>query len=226
MTSTVLLVVAKSPEPGLAKTRLTPVVSEQVAAEIAAASLLDTLAAVYVVSDVAACVAWTGALDRAVRSTEVADALARVTVVPQRGEGLGARLAGAHADVAEAFPGTPVLQIGMDTPQVTSSLLAGAVAPLHRPGGPDAVLGPAADGGWWALGLRDPCAAELVRTVPMSRGDTGALTLRALRSADLRVEALPELVDVDTMDDAELVAAEIPFSRFAGAVHATVGDAP
>ena len=42
------------------------------------------------------------------------------------------------------------------------------------------MLGPAEDGGWWVLGLRDPLRARALRDVPMSRGDTAARTLAAL----------------------------------------------
>ena len=105
----------------------------------------------------------------------------------------------------------------MDTPQVEPDLLGEAAAPLHR-GRLDAVLGPAADGGWWALGLRDPRAAAAVADVPTSRADTGERTLRALRAAGLRVGLLPELTDVDTFADAVAVAAAAPWTRFATAV--------
>jgi len=111
---------------------------------------------------------------------------------------------------ARGWPGEPVLQIGMDTPQVTPALLTGAAAQLTDV---DAVLGRATDGGWWALGLRDPRAAEVLRRVPMSQADTGDLTYVAL--ARLRVGHLPILSDVDTMADAHRVAAQAPHGRFA-----------
>jgi hypothetical protein len=108
-----------------------------------------------------------------------------------------------------------VLQIGMDTPQVHGALFDDAAAALR---GTDAVLGPAADGGWWGLGLHDPRHARVLLDVPMSTPDTGELTLRALRAAGLRVGMLPELSDVDTMADAARVVGEVPGSRFAVAV--------
>ncbi|MDT7600215.1 MAG: uncharacterized protein QOK26_2292, partial [Pseudonocardiales bacterium] len=93
-------------------------------------------------------------------------------------------------------------------------------APLSAAVGPDAVLGPAADGGWWALGLRDPRAAKAIASVPTSRPDTGEATLRALRAAGLSVAVLPELRDVDTAEDALAVAAAGAGRRFSAEVAA------
>jgi glycosyltransferase A (GT-A) superfamily protein (DUF2064 family) len=106
----------------------------------------------------------------------------------------------------------PVLQVGMDTPQVSRPLLAGALDRLREA---DAVLGPATDGGWWALGLRRPTDARVLRSIPMSQPDTGQRTLSALLDVGLQVELLPTLSDVDTMADAVTVASLAPASRFA-----------
>lgn len=209
---TCLLVVAKAPVPGLAKTRLCPPATPREAAEIAAAALLDTLDAVLAVKDVTPVVAFTGDLRRAAARTELTKALARTTVIRQRGDDFGERLANAHKDVAHLGP---VLQIGMDTPQVTPQLLVGGLDRLHDL---DAVLGYAADGGWWALGLRDPREADVLRNVPMSRSDTGDRTYGAL--GHLRTGHLPVLSDVDTMADAVQVAGTMTSGRFARLVGA------
>lgn len=212
----VLLVIAKAPVAGLAKTRLAPAVGARGAAQLAAAALLDTLEAVFAVPDTLPVVAMTGEPASAERAGELAAALSRCTVVPQRGDDFGERLATAHADVARWFPGLPVLQIGMDTPQLRPEVLTGALVRLLEPGA-EAVLGPATDGGWWGLGLRRPTDAHVLRSVPMSRADTGTRTLFALRNIGLRVRKLPTLSDVDTMADASRVAELAPESRFAHA---------
>lgn len=202
-----LLVLAKSPRPGRTKTRLCPPCTPGQAAELAGAALADTLDAVRRSDVYRRVLALDGLL------TGVPPGIA---VIRQRGVGLGERIAAGFADAAAGGPAT-ILQIGMDTPQVTADLLDGCVATLQRPG-TDAALGLAEDGGWWALGLRDPARARLVADVPMSTADTGELTLAALRSAGLRVALLPPLRDVDRWADAMAVAALAPGTRFAAAV--------
>lgn len=210
-----VVVLAKSPVPGRVKTRLCPPATPEQAADIAAAALVDTLTAAAAVPRAQVVVALAGALSDAARATDVAAALAGHHVVAQRGVALGARIAAAHADVATLLPGRASLQVGMDTPQIDAPLLARCAGLL---GSADAVLGPAADGGWWLLGLRDPRAAELIAHVPTSRPDTGAATLAALRAGGLRVARAPELSDVDTVADAHDVAALAPHTAFAAAV--------
>lgn len=213
--SGVVLVIAKAPVAGLAKTRLCPPATPRQAAGIAAAALLDTLEAVAAVPSVRPVLAYTGRFADAEAAPRIRAALAGWNLLPQRGDSFGERLANAHTDTATLFPGQPVLQIGMDTPQVGPGRLEAA---LHGLGTADAVLGMAADGGWWALGLCDPVHAIVLRGVPMSTPDTGRLTRLALTGRGLRVADLPVLSDVDTWQDALAVAESVPDSHFAGAV--------
>lgn len=80
----------------------------------------------------------------------------------------------------------------------------------------DALLGRATDGGWWALGLRDPAHADVLTDVPMSTSETSEHTSLALQARGVHVADLPSLSDVDTMADARRIAPGIPDSRFAG----------
>ncbi len=194
-----LLVVAKAPEPGRAKTRLAATVGDRLAAEIAAAALLDTLDAAAAAPVATRVVALTGDLDAAAGATEIRQRLESFTVIPQRGDDFADRLANAHADAADGYP---VLQIGMDTPQVSAELLAGCAQQLLAT---PAVLGLACDGGWWVLGVGKPALAECLRGVPMSQADTGELTLRALRANGIDVTPVQRLADVDVVDDVAVV---------------------
>ncbi|QUR66292.1 TIGR04282 family arsenosugar biosynthesis glycosyltransferase [Mycobacterium spongiae] len=210
-----VLVVAKAPEPGLAKTRLAAAVGEQVAADIAAAALLDTLDAVAAAPVTARVVALTGDLDSAACAPEIRRRLQCFTVVGQRGDSFADRLANAHADAAD---GNPVLQIGMDTPQVTPELLAECASRLLTA---PALLGLACDGGWWVLGVRTAAMAECLRTVPMSQPDTGRLTLKALSDRGIDVSTVQILADFDRVGDlAGVRDACHPESRFARATWA------
>lgn len=199
-----LLVVAKAPVVGLAKTRLAPAFGADGAAELAAAALLDTLVAVRRAEVGARIVALTGDLSEARRADEIIRLLEDFTVIPQRGEGFAERLSMAHAE-AGSLAGTPVLQIGMDTPQVSPEVLSDAASSLADEG-VDAVFGPAVDGGWWALGLSDPRTASALEGVAMSRPDTGRRTLDALADRGLVAVHLPELADVDSAEDVWSVA--------------------
>ena len=207
------LIVAKAPVPGLAKTRLAAALGDRVAADIAAAALLDTLDAVADTPLAAKVVAMTGDLASACQSEAIRERLSGFTVVEQRGDSFADRLANAHADAASAAGPMPVLQIGMDTPQVTAELLTRCARALL---GAHAVVGPARDGGWWLLGVADAATAECLRLVPMSRPDTGALTYAALLQTGSPVTVLEELADVDTVADISVVRADCrPSGRFA-----------
>ena len=203
-----VLVVAKAPEVGRVKTRLGTAIGMERAADVAAAALLDTLAAATAAVGAGQChLSLDGDLDRAVRGPELREALTGWTVHPQRRGDFGARLAAAHAHV----PG-PVIQVGMDTPQLTPHLLLASAAGLDVH---DAVLGPAEDGGWWVLALRDPARASVLRDVRMSTPTTGADTRAALTRVGLDVGTTATLRDVDQVADADAVARLVPGSRFA-----------
>jgi uncharacterized protein len=203
-----LVVIAKSPLPGRVKTRLCPPYSLAEAAMLAEAALQDTLAAVEATPAAARTIALEGPIGSWLPPA--------FSVMPQRGDGLDQRLAAAFYD-AQLHSDLPVLLVGMDTPQLSPELLSRCGAPLLAPGGPDAVLGMATDGGWWALGLRR-ARSSLLHGVPMSTSGTGAAQLERLQSAGLRIQLLPELTDVDDAASADEVARLAPDSRFACAL--------
>ncbi|MCU1420380.1 MAG: glycosyltransferase [Microbacteriaceae bacterium] len=198
-TAPTIIVIAKETIPGRVKTRLHPAVTLEQAAELAAAAVADTLAVASSVPASRRVLLFDG--DIAPAGSD------HFEVVDQVGGGLDERL-------AAAFDGCtgPTVLVGMDTPQLTADLLAPVTT--DWPDDVDAWLGFANDGGFWLLALRDP-RGDLIRGVPMSRDHTGAIQLDRLLDAGLRVRLLPELVDVDTIDDAREVAASAPHTLFA-----------
>jgi glycosyltransferase A (GT-A) superfamily protein (DUF2064 family) len=210
----VALVVAKAPVPGAVKTRLGREIGMERAARLAAAALLDTFESCAAAFGVERChLALAGRLADSVAPEELARRARGWTVHPQRGATFAARLRHAHQDAAAR--GAAVVQIGMDTPQVRPAELRRAARQLVRTS--SAVLGPAADGGWWLLGVGDPALVGHLDGVPMSTSATGALTTTALRRAGATVATAAVLRDVDTAADAEAVAGQAPRTRFARA---------
>ncbi|WP_327267770.1 DUF2064 domain-containing protein [Streptomyces sp. NBC_01218] len=200
---TTLLVLAKEPVPGRVKTRLTPPFTPEEAAELAAASLADTLGTVLLLPAARRVLVLEGGPGPWLPPG--------IEVVPQGAGGLDERL-------AQAFGGCdgPTLLLGMDTPQIEPAHLAPALAPDgwdHC----DAWFGEAEDGGFWALGLASPDPG-LLRGVPMSVPETGAVQRARLLDAGLTVRELPRLRDVDTAEDAVAVAALAPHGGFAAAL--------
>lgn len=197
-----LIVLAKEPLAGRVKTRLVPPLTYAAAAELAAAALSDTLLVVDRVPARERVLAFDG------------DAAgwrpSGWRHVAQPGGGLDGRIAAAFDSVGTG----PAVLVGMDTPQLRPTDLAG-----FDPSRYDACLGPAADGGYWTIGFADARnAAAAIRGVPMSSADTGAVQLRRLQEQGMRVQILDTLVDVDTIDAAAAVAELAPHTVFAAAL--------
>jgi glycosyltransferase A (GT-A) superfamily protein (DUF2064 family) len=197
-----VIVIAKRPVAGRVKTRLVPPLTAQQAADVAAGALADTLATVAALPAERHRLAFDG--DPAGWTPPGWEVRAQVA------GGLDRRLVAAFDP-----PGTgPAVLVGMDTPQLRVTQLA-----AFDPSRYDACLGRAHDGGYWAIGLRDPrLARAAILGVAMSTADTGAQQLARLHGLGLRVQLLDELTDVDTIDTAREVAALVPGSAFARAL--------
>lgn len=203
MTRPTLALIAKAPVAGRSKTRLCPPCSPEQAAALAEAALRDTTAAMAAVDGADLLVALDG---------EPGDWLSpKFEVVAQRPGNLGDRLAGVFEDCSG-----PALVIGMDAPQVTPRLLNDALTLLGR-SDLAGVLGPAADGGFWAIGFRRAVPGAF-DGVPMSVDETWAAQRRRLSELGLAIAELPELRDVDTWEDALAVAREPSVEHFAKAM--------
>ena len=193
LTTRSLVVLAKQPLPGKSKTRLQAGFTDSEAAQLAAAALDDTLAVVRQARVEQRVLAFEGDATGYDRGGFV--------VVPQPQGSMTDRLTAAMAATRDS---NPTLLIGMDTPQVTPSLLEADFT------GVDALLGLSDDGGYWAIGLCDVDPGPVFDELPMSTSATGAAQLARLLDLGLRVRLLPPLRDVDLPGDAEAVAYAFP----------------
>lgn len=179
-------VFAKPPRPGEVKTRLGSHLGHPAAAALASAFLLDTAEGLEAIPGIEPMLATTGEMDDAYTSS-----FARTL---WQGDGpLGARI---ERVLRAANPAGPAIAIGADSPGLPPALLRAAREALARA---DAVIGPAADGGFYLLGLRR-CEEGLLADLPWSDPQTFARTLERLRTRG-RVEVLPPWFDVDTAAD-------------------------
>ena len=194
-------VIAKAPQPGRSKTRLCPPLTPAQAAVLAEAALRDTLAEVAAIEGARKVILLDGHAGPWLPDD--------FEVLGQAGGGLDERLANAFADLAG-----PALIIAMDTPQVRRQTLQTG---LERLADSPAVLGPTADGGYWAVGLQRPDPRALLG-VPMSTPHTLRAQRTRLLELGLRVAELERLRDVDTFLDAVDVAASTPSGMFAAAL--------
>lgn len=198
------IVIAKEPRPGRVKTRLCPPCTPEQAAGLARAALADTLRATARLGVRRRILALDGA-----PGPWLPDGF---ETAGQRGDGLGERLEHAFGLV----DGGPALLVGMDTPQIDAPLLRSSLEALAEDE-VDAVLGPAADGGYWAIGFRRPLWGAF-DGVPMSSPLTFDAQLARLDELGLRARLLTELRDVDEIEDAIAVAATAPATLFAAAM--------
>lgn len=116
--------------------------------------------------------------------------------LPQSAGGLGERMRAAFGD-AFAAGFTRVVIIGSDLPELSADLLRRAFREL---GSAPAVIGPARDGGYYLLGLRE-MIESVFDELPWSTDAVFPATLARLRDAGASPVILPTLADVDTAAD-------------------------
>lgn len=195
-----LLIFAKEPRPGMAKTRLAADLGSDAADSLYRAFLADTARrASHVHRRLGAHVRWVctpSAPDfRAALESLAPGATSDSSFIAFPDEGLTAQqdnqLRWARA---EAFG--QVLITGTDTPHVGAGALINAFEQLDDT---DVVLGPAGDGGYYMLGLR--AGWDLIAGLDMRSPTVLDDAVAAARGRGLSVELAPPHTDIDTAED-------------------------
>jgi uncharacterized protein len=210
MSNPAIIVMAKAPRRGEAKTRLTPPLTSEEAASLAACLFADTVAlALRVAAAVFVAYAPTDGrapLEESLRAALDEGSLGKLLWLKQRGEDLGKRLDGVVERAAARGVG-PLLLVGADSPTIQPAFLDTGLEGLAR-GRADVALGPTEDGGYYAVGVRRP-APGLFDSVEWSTPRAYAQTARNASRLNLRLLELPPWYDVDTPADLARLRAEL-----------------
>lgn len=190
-----LIVFAKLPVPGRVKTRLTPPLTPEEAAELYRCMLLDTLAKVRSLPQVQRFLFFQ---DEPAAFPYFQGIAPDFVLLPQQGCDLGARMAGAFREILSRGHQRVVI-VGTDAPDLPVDYLHQAFRALAEES-VDVVFGPSADGGYYLLALKavPDC---LFAGIAWSTGTVLAESLTRAEEAGLRVRLLPEWHDVDTPTD-------------------------
>ena len=192
--SCAIVVMAKAPRAGFAKTRLVPALGADGAAALAE-QLLDHAVAqarAAALGPVRLCVTPDAAHPAFVRL----GAAPGVELVLQGDGDLGARMHRAFVQALQPPVGRALL-IGSDVPALDATVLRCAASALDEH---DAVFVPALDGGYALVGLRRPCAV-LFGDMIWSTATVMAHTRHRLAAAGLRHAELEPLADIDEPAD-------------------------
>jgi len=201
-----LTVMAKAPRPGTVKTRLSPPLTAEQATGLSVCFLRDT-------AENLAAVAAEARADGLIAYTPAGDAAAFDGILPgefeliaQRGDGFGERLLGVAEDVL-ACGFASVCLIDGDSPTAPREAYEQTVAELAR-AGDRIVLGPAADGGYYLIGMKR-AHREVFAGISWSTDAVFAQTLERAGAAGLEVVELPLWYDVDDRATLDILRAEL-----------------
>lgn len=192
-----IIVFAKAPVPGLAKTRLIPQLGADGAAQLASRLLQHTLTE--------ARAANVGKVELCVTPAAHSECWSGVVIPPDvdvsdQGEGdLGERLARAASRGLASRP--YILLVGADCPELTRERLRAAAKSLRAS---DVVIFPASDGGYTLLGLRRT-DSSLFDDVPWSTAAVAAMTAERVRKLGWSLHFGKTLHDIDVPADLDHV---------------------
>jgi len=125
---------------------------------------------------------------------------------PQAGDDLGDRMENAFEHVFSEGAEDALL-IGSDIPGLTAGVMVEAFAALLKN---EAVIGPAGDGGYYLIGFKKGSFEPIIfHDMIWSTKTVFRETMDRLHDASLKVHVLPELTDVDTVEDLKTLMSQV-----------------
>lgn len=206
--ATTLVIFARFPVPGRVKTRLATAIGAERACQLYAAFLTDLVQRLRASCD-RRLLAYTPDSPEAVEffRNQASDDFG---LWPQPEGSLGERLN--RCFETHLSPTDRVIVIGSDAPTLPPRFIAEAVAALADT---DAVLGPATDGGYFLVGLRQPCP-QLFSGIDWGGARVLEQTVQRVQAAGLDLHLLPPWYDVDAPDDLQTLRGHLAACRAAG----------
>lgn len=200
-----LAIIAKTPEPGRSKTRLSPPLTPEGCAGISAAfigDLSETIDQLSETTSIRGVALYTPVGSEPKLRRLLPD---RFALVPQVDGDLGARLHHGIADIV-ALGHRAAIIVSSDCPTLPDDLFRRAADHLQRED--CIVLCPAFDGGYIFIGTRRPYA-RLFEDMPWSTEVVFDLTLKRAQETGLPVHVLPMWYDVDDAETLEILKADL-----------------
>lgn len=224
--SCAIAVMAKAPVTGRVKTRLVPPLAPEEARLLSTAFLRDTVEIIRLAGEaaqIAGYIAYAPAGSEAlfddIRTERTGLVLADGAIeAPAAVQGFGKCLLHAARALSDRGYGAVCL-LNADSPTLPVQVLRDAAAALARPG--RIVLGPAEDGGYYLLGMRQP-HPTLFADVAWSTGEVADQTRARAASLGLETVTLPTWYDVDDRSALRRLLAELPGSSVGRATAACV----
>ncbi len=195
--SAALIIFAKAPIEGYVKTRLCPPLTPDEAASLHGSLVLDVLDRCQSLKGIDRILA--GAPTREHPFFGAMHTRFKIPVWDQVGDDLGARMAHAFQSALGSSYQSAII-MGTDIPGITAPLITMAYTSLQAHA---MVLGPTVDGGYYLIGLRAP-APELFENIPWSTDTVFSLTEEKAQARGLSIKILPELRDLDTVEDLQV----------------------
>ena len=196
----ILVLFAKPPMAGVAKTRLAEALGVEGAAAIAAALLEDTLTLCENVRfedggkpDLV--IAYSEGKEFFEEAVDCRPAYDRWKLLLQGKGNLGERLDKALADIAPEEADQTIF-VGMDSPHLPPERVAEGFARL---GEARAVLGPCDDGGYYLVGVKGRWPIGILAPVRWSTNEAMADTVKAFEQAGMDVASLEPWYDIDDL---------------------------
>jgi rSAM/selenodomain-associated transferase 1 len=189
----------KAPRAGQVKTRLTPTLTPEEAAQLNTCFLRDMTSSISLAAGRSNASGFAVYTPKGVAEIYTDIIPSDFRLLPQRGEELGERIIFALEDIFQ-LGFSSVCLIGSDSPTIPPRVFTEAVALLEGPEN-TVVLGPTDDGGYYLVGL-NRLRPSLFHDIDWSTARVLEQTCQRARQMDLEVHLLPAWYDVD--DDVTL----------------------